>query len=95
MLYLRRVVGNSMLPNYSEGQLVLFIRYVNPRVGDVVLLEHQGIEKMKRVGGLDDGNRLLVLGDNPSASTDSRAFGPIERSSIKGIAVFGRRSRSK
>ncbi|CAN5399120.1 hypothetical protein BH09PAT4_BH09PAT4_00510 [soil metagenome] len=72
-LYIRRVVGDSMLPHLTPGQLVVFAAS-RPRVGDIVMVRHDGREKIKRVAQLD-GGRLFVLGDNPGASTDSRDFG--------------------
>lgn len=44
---------------------------------------------VKRVGAVDRGaGTLEVLGDAPGASTDSRSFGPVPRSSLVGRAVY-------
>jgi type IV secretory pathway protease TraF len=67
------------------------------RDGSLVVVEDRsrpGYEMVKRVVGLPGdrvGERALgddeywVLGDNLMASTDSRALGPVPRSSIKGV----------
>ena len=67
------------------------------RRGALVVLERPGepgFELVKRVAGLpgdDLGGRRLgrneywVVGDRASLSTDSRAFGPVARASIRGV----------
>lgn len=57
--------------------------------GDVVIIRHQGIEKIKRVEAVQ-GNELYVLGDNPSASTDSRFFGWLPVSSVHAKVIWPR-----
>lgn len=75
-----------MLPRYRHGHIVIFLKYRAPRVGDVILLQHQGREMIKRVGGIQ-GNDVLVFGDNSAASTDSREFGAVDARQIRAIAV--------
>lgn len=70
----RRVMGESMLPSFRPGQVVLALPRRRVKVGDVVIVRHDNLEKIKRVAQLD-GNRLFVVGDNEAASTDSRSFG--------------------
>ena len=58
------------------------------RVGDVVLArrpDRPEVEMVKRIVALD-GERLFLQGDNPAQSTDSRVFGPVDRSAV--IAVI-------
>jgi nickel-type superoxide dismutase maturation protease len=84
MLLVRRVVGNSMLPVLTPGTVILaWTRPIRLRPGDIVVLRHDGIEKIKRVRAVD-GRRVYVLGDNAAASTDSRAFGWLDRSIVRG-----------
>jgi hypothetical protein len=53
----------------------------DPRLPDRILI--------KRVARLHRGDGTLdVVGDAPQASTDSRVFGPVHRSSIVGRAVY-------
>jgi phage repressor protein C with HTH and peptisase S24 domain len=69
-----------MVPSMRPGALVMATGlYKTLRVGDVVIIRHDGLEKVKRLSQIDN-DRIYVLGDNPSASTDSRQFGwlPIE-----------------
>jgi nickel-type superoxide dismutase maturation protease len=69
-----------MVPSLRPGTLVMATGlYQTLRVGDIVVIRHEGLEKVKRLAQIDN-DRIYVLGDNPSASTDSRQFGwlPIE-----------------
>ncbi len=91
-LYLRRVVGTSMLPTYSPGELVVAIGPVSSvSVGDVIILSHGGMEKMKRVAQLNSKNQLYVLGDNPLASTDSRTLGWLPATTVSARIIWPRR----
>lgn len=87
MLYVRRVLGSSMLPNYHDGQLVVFVLYRSPKVNDVVLFEHDKKEKIKRIISIHNHTEVKVQGDNSLQSTDSRHFGVINKKTIKGIAI--------
>ncbi len=82
-LVLRRVEGTSMLPALPEGKLVVAIRwYRRLRVGDIVIFEHAGLEKIKRITKMKSGN-VYVTGTNPAHSTDSRHFGWLNTEDIK------------
>ena len=43
---------------------------------------------IKRVAALDAGGGVLLLGDNQDQSADSRAFGAVARSAIRGRALW-------
>lgn len=73
-----------MLPTLRPGQMVVFTRARKPQVGDIVMISHDGLEKIKRIARIEHG-RVYVLGDNPAASTDSRSFGWIGEEYIIGI----------
>jgi nickel-type superoxide dismutase maturation protease len=90
VLYLRRIVGDSMLPTLRADQLVVLVRSRRPRAGDVVMVRHDGREKIKRVAKVADG-QLFLLGDNPAASTDSRQFGWLPMTLV--VARLPRRGR--
>lgn len=76
-----RVVENSMLPTFRDGDEVLVAvgekRPFSP--GDIVIAQHplKAMKLIKRVDKVLEDGRLFLLGDNPTASSDSRAFGPV------------------
>ncbi|MEO6513409.1 MAG: S24/S26 family peptidase [Candidatus Saccharimonadales bacterium] len=89
-LLLRRVVGASMLPTFRQGEIVVGSTNVaDVQVGDVVMVEHDGLEKIKRVADVRPGE-VYVLGDNPSASSDSRSFGWLSQGSVKAKIIWSR-----
>jgi len=122
-----RVKGDSMKPNYLDGELLLTekvsYRLYQPERGDVIVFKSpsRDVDFIKRIIGIpgdqiliDDGfitvngeklkepyisqptqgnveltiskDSFFVLGDNRGASSDSRSFGEIKKSSIKGKA---------
>lgn len=91
------VVGTSMAPALRPGdRLVVVARPWSPpawpRPGQVVAVRDPRRPDrilVKRVGVVDrPAGSLEVLGDAPDASTDSRTFGPVPRSSLVGRAVY-------
>jgi len=74
-----------MAPSYRDGDLVLvdpggYVRR-RPRPGDVVVAKHPFIRDrwmVKRVSTVDRSGAVRVIGDNPSASTDSRSLGSLQ-----------------
>ncbi len=64
-----------MLPALRPGAIVLahgLWRQLKP--GDVVVLRHDGIDKIKRIQAIQNAQVYLV-GDNAAHSTDSRTLG--------------------
>jgi nickel-type superoxide dismutase maturation protease len=98
----RRVVveGTSMAPTLLPGDRLLVTRLGRPRPGDLVAVPDPrapGRLLVKRMTALSSGE-VELRGDNPSQSTDSRSFGSVPLSSLRGRVVrryapAGRRGR--
>ena len=85
-----------MSPTLEPGDFVIAVRPKALHAGRLVVLEHPerpGFEMVKRLaagpGAVVDGRALgsdewWVLGDLPSASTDSRSFGAVGPAEIRG-----------
>lgn len=68
-----------MSPRLLHGDVVLVTRWFSrPKIGDVVVVYHDGREKIKRITKIGK-NRVYITGDNRLMSTDSRDFGWLER----------------
>lgn len=79
-----------MVPAVAAGDRVLVWRTGRVREGDVVALRdprQPARTIVKRVAGVDEAG-VVVLGDNPAESTDSRHFGPVPRSLVRGRVVY-------
>jgi len=79
-----------MLPTLRPNQIILVTgrsKFIVP--GDVVVIKHGGLEKVKRVMMVAN-NRLFVIGDNQAESTDSRTFGWVYMSAVRGRVVWPR-----
>ena len=84
------VVGDSMRPTLEPGDRLVLSRRRRVRPGDLVAVTDPRQARrivVKRVTRVSDAG-LTVLGDNPSASTDSRVFGPVSPSAVQGRAVY-------
>ena len=71
---MRQVEGDSMAPTLKAGQLVIGKVTRELETGDVVIVSHNGLEKIKRIEK-HQGDLIYLLGDNSVSSTDSRNFG--------------------
>ena len=91
MVLIRRVSGDSMSPAYKSGSVVVAKgSAASANVGDVVIVRHGGLEKIKRVQQIKNG-RVFLVGDNHESSTDSRNFGWISLDSIVAKVIWPRR----
>jgi nickel-type superoxide dismutase maturation protease len=78
-----------MEPTLAPGDRLLVLRARGVHPGDVVAVRDPRAARrvlVKRVGAVLD-DEIVLRGDNPSASTDSRSFGPVPASSILGRVV--------
>ena len=85
-----RVSGHSMRPLLSDGDVVLVKQTSEVAIGDVVLASHPfktSVTILKRVVSMDDAGNVELVGDDPSASSDSRSFGSIPMRDIRGKVV--------
>lgn len=106
------VAERSMAPTLEPGDALLVIPAGPyglpwlrgaPRVGSIVIVESEERFTVKRVAAWPDDalqrpDALWLLGDNATASTDSRHGGPVALSALRGIVAFrtgpsGRRGR--
>jgi len=85
----RRVAGDSMAPTLAAGQLVVAVGPATPCVGQVVILLHDGLEKIKRVQQVRPG-QIFVVGDHAAHSTDSRTFGWVDIAQVRGRVIWPR-----
>jgi nickel-type superoxide dismutase maturation protease len=87
----RRVVveGRSMEPTLAPGDRLLVVRARALHPGDVVAVRDPTQSRrvlVKRVGAVLE-DEIVLRGDNPGASTDSRNFGPVPSSAVLGRVV--------
>lgn len=90
---IRRVVGRSMAPRLKPGKLVIATPLLKKlRPGQVVILNHDGKEKIKRIERIDspEAKHLFVIGDNLKASSDSRHFGWIKKREVVARVLWPR-----
>jgi nickel-type superoxide dismutase maturation protease len=93
MLRMIKVTGESLSPQFQEGDYVLIatIPFVvnNIKSGDTIVFQHPGygtmIKNVECVDNLED--MISVTGTNPN-SVDSRRFGPIPRKDVIGKVVW-------
>ena len=89
----RRVLvqGPSMVPALRDGDQVCVWTppFPRPRPGDVVVVELPGGRGVgvKRLRMITADGSLWLEGDNPFGSTDSRQFGALPRSALRGRVV--------
>jgi nickel-type superoxide dismutase maturation protease len=79
-----------MSPSIAANDVVLYERSQRIEVGDIVLIQHpfmQSVKVVKRVEQLEPDRMVILVGDNPAESTDSRTLGSFPIKSIKGRVV--------
>ena len=92
MLKFFKVRGDSLTPEYSQGDFVLVSKipflFAPPSAGDVIAFQQPGYGLLiKRIQDrLPDGG-LNVIGDHPE-SVDSRIFGVVRGSDVLGKVIW-------
>jgi signal peptidase I len=92
MLRIHKVTGDSMSPDFQEGDFVVlatipfFLKRL--KIGDVIIFEHQLYGTLiKRIASFDPGTaEAYVEGTRPD-SLDSRRLGTIRRDAIRGKVI--------
>jgi nickel-type superoxide dismutase maturation protease len=86
-----RVQDTSMRPVVQPGDRLLVARWLRVRPGDLVVVrdpEHQSTFLVKRVASVEPNGDLVVRGDNPNVSRDSRHFGSVARRLVQGRVFY-------
>lgn len=65
-LFIRRLVGHSMLPTYKPGRYIIASSLRTPKVGRVVIATNKGSEVIKRVTDMSRDS-LWLTGDNKNS----------------------------
>jgi phage repressor protein C with HTH and peptisase S24 domain len=76
-----------MAPTLRAGQVIVGQQTRKLRPGDVVIVLHNGLEKVKRIAK-QQSDFVYLLGDNAAISTDSRDFGWVPTETIIAKVVW-------
>jgi signal peptidase I len=92
MLRFLKVTGDSLAPEYQEGDFVLVSKIpfylVPPSPGDVIAFRQPGYGLLiKRIQNIAPDGGLNVIGNHPD-SIDSRVFGTVRRTDIIGKVIW-------
>ncbi len=85
------VEGASMLPALEPGDRLLVRRTARVHEGSLVVVadpRRPSRWMVKRVDAIAPDGAVIVHGDNPAASTDSRTLGPLPASAVIGRPVY-------
>jgi signal peptidase I len=79
-----------MQPTYRENDNVIVsslpLLFTKPKKGDVVVFEKFSKYYVKRIKSIKNG-KYFIVGDNKKDSQDSRRFGSVNPSQIKGKVI--------
>jgi phage repressor protein C with HTH and peptisase S24 domain len=92
MLKLLKITGDSLAPEYQNGDFVLISKipflFVTPSPGDIVAFRQPGYGLLiKRIQQLIPDGGANVIGSHPE-SIDSRVFGPVKKEYILGKVIW-------
>ena len=98
MLRIHKVTGDSMSPDFQEGDFVVLTTvpfFLNPlKVGDIIIFEHNHYGTLiKRIASFDPETAEAYVEGTQSDSLDSLRLGTIRRDAIRGkvIAHFSKK----
>lgn len=80
-----------MRPALEPGDRLLVLRWLGPRPGSVVAASDPRFPSrtiVKRVADVRADGAVVLAGDDPAASTDSRTFGAVAPALVHGRAVW-------
>jgi len=102
------VRGESMSPNYNDGDWLLFRvlpakSKANELIGKVVLIQRQSefgtdffqVKRVTQVSDRSNKTEIWVEGDNKGESTDSRNWGALDSSEVIGKLILRYRRATK
>jgi len=92
MLRILKVTGDSLSPEFQQGDFVLVSKipflFVPPSPGDVVAFYQPGYGLLiKRIQNLSTDGGVNVIGNHPE-SIDSRVFGTVRREDVIGKVIW-------
>lgn len=68
-----------MVPAFRPNQIIIASGWFHTvETGEVIIIQHHNLEKIKRIEQVDPLRGVFVVGDNALESTDSRSFGWID-----------------
>lgn len=71
----------------TDQEVLIWCWFYKPKVGDIVVIRKNNKDMVKRIQKVS-GRKYFIEGDNKRESTDSRSFGPVDKSEIVGKVVF-------
>ena len=84
-----KVTGNSLYPEYREGDYVMIITipFFQFKNGDTIVFQHPTYGRMIKIIERIESDKFIVIGSHPG-SIDSRQFGSIDREAILGKVIW-------
>ena len=91
----KKIEGTSMLPTFDDGEWIIIKKDFELIAGNVYIYNSPSnllcIKRLKRivVSPINGYISLYFEGDNPDQSIDSRSYGLISPSQVRGVAIKG------
>jgi len=92
MLRILKVAGDSLAPEYQQGDFVLVSKipflFFPPSPGNIIAFHQPGYGLLiKRIENISSDGGVNVIGTHPE-SIDSRVFGTVRRGDIIGKVIW-------